>query len=134
MFRFFKKTPRITHSSLVLMVKKIPYSSLNMSYGLNQDRNLHAFYSILTGLGYANESDFSSCFNRDTFKAGYALYCFDIYQSSDDSIALPLLKSGNVKIEGRFSTAPEAALNLICFTESPGSIEITQSRQVNIDY
>jgi len=111
-----------------------PFQNLDLNFTANMPRTLRAFYHLLAGMGVANDNDINYDINRYNFTTGYALYCFDIVQGTNDGVAFPFLRTGNVRIEGRFSAATDIALNLILYSEWPTVIRINHARQVLFDY
>ena len=73
--------------------------------------------------------------SRDDFKGGYALYAAD--QTPDmcgSSNHFNVVQRGNLAVDIKFTTAPAAAVSLVCYGEFENTIHIDSERNVIYDY
>ena len=71
---------------------------------------------------------------REEFGDGYALFCFNLEADEGCGQHVSLVKTGNVRLEVRFRNALATTVNLICYAVYDSVIEISNRRQVLLDY
>ena len=68
------------------------------------------------------------------FEAGYCLFAFDLSPSILDGDQCELVKSGNLRLELKFSRPIPAPVHCLMYGELDSIIEITNSREIITDY
>ena len=78
--------------------------------------------------------DVGMAIGRQQFINGYTLYCFNL--NADEAVGghMSLAKTGNARIELRFSRALPHTVNLVCYSVEDSVIEISSRRQVLTDF
>ena len=71
---------------------------------------------------------------RKEFAKGYALFCFNLDADEGCGQHVSLVRTGNVRLEARFRVALATTVNLICYAVYDSVIEISNRRQVLLDY
>ena len=71
---------------------------------------------------------------RNDFRAGYALYAFDLTADPVEEGHFNFLKHDNVRLDLKFGTALANTINVIAYAEFESVLEIDRSRNVIIDY
>ncbi|XP_067295937.1 uncharacterized protein F54H12.2-like [Pseudorasbora parva] len=72
--------------------------------------------------------------DRNDFLNGYALYAFNLTPDEDCGQHISLIKSGNIRLEARFKNALTHTINLIVYAVFDSIIEVSNRRQVLVDY
>ncbi|KAL2104347.1 hypothetical protein ACEWY4_001215 [Coilia grayii] len=72
--------------------------------------------------------------DRLDYMAGYTLYAFNLSPDEEQGQNLSLIKSGNIRLETRFRRALPHTINLIVYAIFDSIIEVSNRRQVLIDY
>ena len=70
-------------------------------------------------------------FMRDFFVAAWDLRC---YRGPSNPNALPLLRSGELKLNVRFSEALKSSITLLVFTWSPSLLTCSKEGAVSVSY
>ena len=104
---------------------------LEMNFANHQFIN--AYSSLFTGTGKWMRDE-GNQISRDDFAGGYALYAFDLTPDLAENDHFNLIKSGNVRIDMKFSEALARTINVIVFAEFENILEIDRSRNVIFDY
>ena len=79
--------------------------------------------------------DAGSDISRDDFKNGYALYAADLTPDMcGSSDHFNVVQRGNLAVDIKFTTAPTAAVSLVCYGEFENTIHIDSERNVIYDY
>lgn len=71
---------------------------------------------------------------RRDFGEGYTLFCINLEPDEGSSGNVSLIKTGNVRLEVRFRVPLPRTVNLICYSVFDSVIEISNRRQVLMDY
>ena len=97
--------------------EEVPFKPLKLSYAAANPRYIEAYLTMFSGtrkLFYDTGNDIS----RDDFANGYALYAADptphMCGSSDH---FNVVQRENLAVDIGFSTAPTAAVSLVCYSE-----------------
>ena len=73
--------------------------------------------------------------SRDDFKDGYALYAADLTPDMcGSSDHFNVVQRGNLALILKFTTAPTAAVSLVCYAEFENTIRIDSERNVIYNY
>lgn len=72
--------------------------------------------------------------DREEFLNGYALYAFNLTPDDECSQHLPLIKSGNIRLETRFRQLLPNTINLIVDAIFDSIIEVSNRRQILVNY
>ena len=76
----------------------------------------------------------SSIIKREDWNKGYSLFAFDLTPDYDDDDHYPIIKHGNLRLEMNFATALTNPINIIVYAEFDNIVEITEQRNIQIDY
>ena len=119
--------------SLHLDGNQIPWAPLKPYFSHNNF--IRAYFTQFTG-GDGTSSDTGNCIDRDDFKHGNALYCFDLTPdlSSSSSHHLCVTRQGNLRVEFGFDNVLQFTRNVIVYSEFDNVIEIDKDRKVTHDY
>jgi hypothetical protein len=104
---------------------------LIMDYAHNQ--YVRAFYGANLAMGLVGK-DAGNDIDYRHFKNGYTLYAFDLSPSLLDGDQFEMPKAGPVSLEFKFGAATPEPLQIIVYAELDSVIEISQTRQVLMDY
>lgn len=91
------------------------------------------YYQLVQTTG-RHLKDRSLAITREDFGAGYTLFCFNLEADGGHSGNVSLIKTGNVRLEVRFRAALQRTVNLVCYAVFDSIIEISNRRQVLLDY
>lgn len=91
------------------------------------------FYQLIQTTG-RHLKDRSLAITREDFGNGYTLFCFNLEPDEGCSGNVSLIKTGNVRLEARFRIPLPRTVNLICYSVFDSVIEISNRRQVLLDY
>ncbi|XP_053466915.1 uncharacterized protein F54H12.2-like [Ictalurus furcatus] len=72
--------------------------------------------------------------DREDFLHGYTLYAFNLTPDEDCSQHVSLIKSGNIRLEARFRQPLPRTINLIVYAIFDSIIEVSNRRQILVDY
>ena len=72
--------------------------------------------------------------DREDFLNGYTLYAFNLTPDEECSQHLSLIRNGNIRLETRFRKALPNTINLIVYAIFDSIIEVSNRRQILIDY
>ena len=72
--------------------------------------------------------------DREDFLQGYTLYAFNLSPDEECGQHLSLIKSGNIRLETRFRQPLRSTINLIVYAIFDSIIEVSNRRQLQIDY
>ncbi|XP_067233779.1 uncharacterized protein F54H12.2-like [Chanodichthys erythropterus] len=72
--------------------------------------------------------------DRNDFLNGYALYAFNLTPDEDCGQHISLVKSGNIRLEARFKNPLPRTINLIVYAVFDSIVELSNRRQVLVDY
>ena len=123
----------INFLSLHLDGMQIPWAPLKPSF--SSDNFVRAYFTQFTG-GDGTASNTGNCIDRNDFKAGHALYCFDLTPdlSSSSSHHFNVTRQGNLRVEFGFDTVLPFTGNVIVYSEFDNVIEVDKDRKVTHDY
>ena len=114
--------------------EEVPFRPLQLSYTSATIRYIEVYLSKFSGTGklfYCVGNGVS----RDDFKDGCALYAAhlkpDMCGSSDH---FNVVQRGNLALNLKFTTAPTAAVSLVCYAEFENTIHIDSERNVIYNY
>ena len=114
--------------------EEVPLKALQLSFAAATPRYIEAYNTLFSGTGkmfYDEGNDIS----REDFANGYAIYAFnltpDMCGSSDH---FNVGQRENLAVDIKLSTAPTAALSLVCYGEFENTIHIDAERNVIYDY
>ena len=114
--------------------EEIPFRPIQLSYTAATPRFIEAYNTLFSGTGkmyYNTGNDIS----QQEYPNGYALYAFDLMADMcGSSPHFNVVQKGNLAIEIQFSTAPTAAVSVICYREFENTIHIDSERNVIYDY
>ncbi|XP_048010495.1 uncharacterized protein F54H12.2-like [Megalobrama amblycephala] len=72
--------------------------------------------------------------DRDDFLNGYTLYAFNLTPDEECGQHISLIKSGNIRLEARFRQPLPQTINLLVYAVFDSIIELSNRRQVLVDY
>ena len=114
--------------------EEIPFRPIQLSYAAATPRFIKAYNTLFSGTGkmyYNTGNDIS----RQDYPNGYALYAFDLTPDMCGSYPhFNVVQKGNLAIEIQFTTAPTAAVSVVCYGEFENTIHIDSERNVIYDY
>ena len=76
----------------------------------------------------------SSIIKREDWDKGYSLFAFDLTPDYDDDDHYPIIKHGNLRLEINFGATLANAINIIVYAEFDNIIEISNHRNIQMDY
>ena len=121
----------MSYISLFVDGQQKPVTPLTPNFSNHQyARCYHRLFSEL-GLASKNEGNYIEM--RD-FEAGYSLFAFDLSPSILDGDQCELVKSGNLRLELKFSRPIPTPVHCLMYGELDSIIEITNSREIITDY
>ena len=91
------------------------------------------YYQLIQTTG-RHLKDKSLAISRQDFGTGYSLFCFNLEPDEGCSGNVSLIKTSNVRMEARFRNPLPRTVNLICYSVFDSVIEISNRRQVLMDY
>ena len=121
------KTYTTSFIGITVNGKEVPFRPLHLSHTAATIRYIKAYLSMF--------SDVGNGVSRDDFKDGYALYAADLTPDMCGSSDLfNVVQRRNLALNLKFTTAPTAAVNLVCYAEFENTIHIDFERNVIYDY
>ena len=120
----------------------LDYLSVNIDGQSVPAKPLQPRFNTVGGQNYisAYQSLFSHMWNRNEgndiqrsdFPSGYSVFVFDIEADIEENLQkrLPLIKNGNLKIEGHFEKPTEEAVTVILMAKFPAQFEVDETRSV----
>ena len=94
----------------------MPFKPIQLSYGANP-RYVEAYSTLFSGSGKWNYNT-GNDITREDFPRGYAIYAFDLTADMcGSSPHFNVVQRGNLALDIKFSTAPGAAVSLVCYGE-----------------
>ncbi len=119
--------------SLHLDGSQVPWAPLKPSYA--KDNYIRAYFTQFTS-GDGINSDTGNTVDREEFKQGHTLYCFDLTPdlSSSSGHHFNFTKKGNLRVEMGFEKELPFTGNVIVYSEFESIIEIDSERRVTHDY
>ena len=108
-----------------------PSKPLQPHYG--NEAAVREFYQLALSTGRHLKNK-AMIIDREDFMAGYTLYSFNLTPDEDAGHHMSLIKSGNIRLEARFRQPLPHTINLIVYAVFDSIIEISNRRQVLMDY
>ena len=128
------KTLTASFIGITVNGEEVPFKPLQLSYTDATIRYIEAYLSMFSGTGklfYDTGNNISS----NDFKNGYALYAADLTPDMcGSSDHFNVVQRGNLALNLKFTTAPTAAVSLVCYAEYENTIHIDSERNVIYDY
>lgn len=126
----------LNHISMYVDGSQVPSKALQPRFQDGQNKMfIDSFHTLFSGTGihFLNEG---ISINRQNYDRGNFLTAFDITPDSSAHCASHwnLVRSGSVRIEVRFETAPTQTINCIVYAEFDNIVEIDADRQVISDF
>ena len=121
-------------NKLILSLNNRPVMGRALEPNFAQKHYALAYSNSLVALGQFNSSE-SNGMTYDMFGNGFTLFSFDL--TADNQVyaahrhAIP---SGNIKLEVSFGSALAQTINVLVFSVSDNTLEITAERNVEFDY
>lgn len=127
-FQHFK----VTEASVTAGGNTYPYFPLTTDYPNNF--YMRAYLTFYDALGYAHQ-DRTCGIDPRMFKFGNCFYVFDLSNDTETNGGhFNLLREGTVSVNLKFAEpVPVGGLDAICYSETPGMLEITRERNVTMD-
>lgn len=91
------------------------------------------FYQLVLSTGRHLKNQ-ALAIDREDFLNGYTLYAFNLAPDEECGQHVSLIKSGNIRLEARFRQPLTSTINLIVYAIFDSVIEISNRRQVLVDY
>lgn len=91
------------------------------------------YYQMIQATG-RHLKDRGLAITRKDFGSGYTLFCFNLEPDGGCGSHVSLIRSGNLRLEGRFRNALDRTVNMICYAIYDSVIEISNRRQVLLDF
>ena len=114
--------------------EEVLFKPLQLSYTAATIRYTEAYLAMFSGTGKLFY-DTGNGISRDDFKDGYALYAADLTPDMcGSSVHFNVVQRGNLALNLKFTTAPTAAVSLVCYAEFENTIHIDSERNVIYDY
>ncbi len=119
--------------SLHLDGQQVPWAPLKPSY--ENDNYIRSYFTQFSS-GEGIHSDSGNTVDREEFKKGNTLYCFDLTPdlSSSTGHHFNLSRRGNLRVEMGFEKQLPFTGNVIVYSEFESIIEIDHERKVTHDY
>ena len=112
---------------------EVPFKPLQLSYTDATIRYIEAYLTMFSGTGKLfydtrngiSRDDLKNGISRDDLKNGYALYAADLTPDMcGSSDHFNVVQRGNLALNLKFTTAPAAAVSLVCYAEFENTIHI----------
>ncbi|XP_065150159.1 uncharacterized protein F54H12.2-like [Paramisgurnus dabryanus] len=110
---------------------QIPSKPLQPEFGSGSA--VREFYQLALASGRHLKNQGLSI-DREEFLHGYTLYAFNLTPDEECGQHISLIKSGNIRLEARFRQPLPRTVNLILYATFDSVIEISNRRQVLVDY
>ena len=106
-----------------------------MSLDFAKRRYVRAYDAMFHAMN-KSYTDFGMDVTYDDFKSGYALFCFDLTADGcgNTSNHLELSRQGSLRVKMQFDKPLPETINVICYGEFESVLEITNTREVLLDY
>ena len=128
------KTLTASFIGITVNGEDVSFKPLQLSYTDATIRYIEAYLSMFSGTGKLFY-DTGNGISRDDFKSGYALYAADLTPDMcGSSDHFNVVQRGNLALNLKFTTAPAAAVSLVCYVEFENTIDIDSERNVIYDY
>lgn len=123
----------LNYLSLHLDGQQVPLSPLKPSYSSNN--YIRAFFTQFCS-GDGINTDTGNTIDREEFKLGNALYCFDLTSdlSASNGHHFNVARKGNLRVEMGFEKVLPFTGNVVVYSEFESVVEIDADRKVTHDY
>ena len=109
--------------------EEVPFKPLQLSYTAASIRYIEAYLSMFSG-NVKLFHDAGNDISRDDFKNGFALYAADLTADMcGSSDHFNVVQRGNLAVDIKFTTAPTAAVSLVCYREFKNAIHIDSEKR-----
>lgn len=112
--------------------EQIPSKPFQPNYA-NTHNSVREYYSLIQATG-RHLKDKPLIIDRSDYSRGYTLYAFDLTPDQEAGDHFSLVKTGNMRLEMRFSVPLPDTVNLIIYAVFENVIEVSQQRAVLFDY
>ena len=122
----------IDYLSLDIDGQTVPSKPLRPKFSKQGGQNyISAYQSLFSHMWNKNEGN---NIVRSDFPDGYSIFVFDIEADIEEKFKnmLPLIKTGNLKIEGHFEEPPGEAVTILLLAKFPAQFEIDETRSILI--
>ena len=110
-----------------------PVISKPLQPNIAEGNYLQCYETLFRGFDRLDGSK-SSIIKREDWDKGYSLFAFDLTPDYDDDDHYPIIKHGNLRLEINFANTLANAINIIVYAEFDNIIEITKSKNIQMDY
>ncbi|XP_077093892.1 uncharacterized protein F54H12.2-like [Siphateles boraxobius] len=118
---------------LAVYVDGQQYPSKPLQPNFENGLAVRKFYQLAMTTG-RHLKDQPLCIGRNDFLNGYTLYAFNLTPDEECGQHVSLVKSGNIRVEARFRQPLPNTINLIIYSVFDSILEVSNRRQVLIDY
>ena len=125
------KHNHLSYISLFVDGQQKPVTPLTPNFSNHQ--YARCYHRLFSELGLASKNEGNYIEYRD-FEAGYSIFAFDLSPSILDGDQCELVKSGNLRLELKFSRPIPTPVHCLMYGELDSIIEITNSREIITDY
>ena len=128
------KTYTTSFIGITVNGEEVPLRPLHLSYTAATIRYIEAYLGMFSGTGKLFY-DVGNDVSREDFNNGYALYTVDLTPDMcGSSDHFNVVQRRNLALNLKFTTAPTAAVSLVCYGEFENTIHIDSERNVIYDY
>ena len=125
------KYNNLSYISLFIDGQQSPTTPLTPNF--EEHQYVRCYHRLFSELGLASKNEGNYLEYRD-FEGGNAIFAFDLSPSILDGDQCELIKSGNLRLEMKFSKPIPAPIHCLIYGELDSIVEITQGREVITDY
>ncbi len=118
---------------LAVYVDGQQYPSKPLQPNFEAGSAVREYYQLVMTTG-RHLKDQPLCIGRNDFLNGYTLHAFNLTPDEECGQHISLIKSGNIRVEARFRKPLPNTINLIVYAVFDSIIELSNRRQVLIDY
>ncbi len=118
---------------LAVYVDGQQYPSKPLQLNFESGSAVREYYQLVMTTG-RHLKDQPLCIGRNDFLNGYTRYAFNLTPDEECGQHISLIKSGNIRVEARFRKPLPNTINLIVYAVFDSIIELSNRRQVLIDY
>lgn len=118
---------------MALYVDGQQYPSRPFQPDYDSEAAVREFYQLSLSSG-RHLKDQALSIDRREFIHGYTMYAFNLAPDEGCGQHISLIKSGNIRLEMRFQQPLPQTINLIVYAVFDSIIEISNRRQVLVDY
>ena len=133
----FKKNPfNFKHNNLsyiALFVDGVQKPQKALTPNFNHKLFTRSYHRLFSELGLANKNE-GNMIQISDFDGGYCMFAFDLSPGILDGEQVELVRSGQFRLDIKFSTPLTEPVHVILYSEMDSIIEITKTREVITDY